>query len=626
MLCVVADCVLLCVPFSLVQSQVESDLADKIEKVVRCNLTPMQRTMYESILEGKVSMHNRVMQLRKICNHPILFHPYLRSQAGSTPYTPDETIIKMCGKFTLLDQILHKLKRTGHRVLIFNQMTKVMDILEEYCNLRKFTFLRLDGSTSADVRTQSVIQFNAPDSPYFIFMLSTKAGGLGLNLQSADTVILFDSDWNPSNDAQAMARSHRIGQKKQCLALRFITTATVEEKVLSTATTKLSHEQMVIQAGMFHTRYSHNASRAIAAEAMAKERKLEDDTGDDQDEQWTDDFISRTLARSDEELAIFQEMDQLAKRSEAAAGVSRDLPDNKMPKWCWDWCVHGHHSSNSEQGLVPFSDKLLEAARAKATKNSIEDPLNPKPRAKSQAIVEVNTSDSDDEYGDVVAEASGVNDAALAEDDDRPLNYDDIDDDDEPMTSAPPLPDPALVSSLASVPLTPLAVSKKAKKSSSTAKRPSQSKRKREDDINQMIDPAAINDATAATPQPAKKKKKESDGTAKRASSKKKPVAPLTYDDDHYQPLSYSDVDNEDDVTHDAYNSGPTIAATSSGGIKLVIRSGGAASATPAAAKKIPKKKAAASSSSLPHTGPILINKAGGSLSFSLSTAGINRP
>lgn len=82
-------------------------------------------------------------------------------------------------------------KRTGHRVLIFNQMTKVMDVLEEYCRLRAFTYLRLDGSTSAEVRTESLIKYNAPDSPYFIFMLSTKAGGLGLNLQSADTVILF---------------------------------------------------------------------------------------------------------------------------------------------------------------------------------------------------------------------------------------------------------------------------------------------------------------------------------------------------------------------------------------------------------------------------------------------------
>ena len=178
------------------KKQVESDLADKIEKVLRCELTPMQKAMYEAVLEGKVTMHNKIMQLRKIANHPILFHPYLRAQARSEPYTPDESLIKMCGKFGLLDQILHKLKRTGHRVLIFNQMTKVMDILEDYCKLRSFTYLRLDGGTNAEDRTQSLLKYNAKDSPYFLFMLSTRAGGLGLNLQSADTVILFDSDWS----------------------------------------------------------------------------------------------------------------------------------------------------------------------------------------------------------------------------------------------------------------------------------------------------------------------------------------------------------------------------------------------------------------------------------------------
>lgn len=144
----------------------------------------MQKVMYESILDGKVTMHNRIMQLRKLCNHPLLFHPYLRNVAGATPYAPDERLVHMCGKFTLLDQILHKLKRAGHRVLIFNQMTKVMDILEEYCRLRAYTYLRLDGSTAAEVRQESLQKFNAPDSPYFLFMLSTKAGGLGLNLQS----------------------------------------------------------------------------------------------------------------------------------------------------------------------------------------------------------------------------------------------------------------------------------------------------------------------------------------------------------------------------------------------------------------------------------------------------------
>jgi hypothetical protein len=106
------------------------------------------------------------------------------------------------GKFALLDQILPKLKRTGHRVLIFSQMTKVMDILALYFDARGYQYLRLDGNSGTEDRSRSVVAYNAPDSPYFLFMLSTKAGGLGLNLQAADTVILFDSDWNPQNDLQ----------------------------------------------------------------------------------------------------------------------------------------------------------------------------------------------------------------------------------------------------------------------------------------------------------------------------------------------------------------------------------------------------------------------------------------
>ena len=109
-----------------------------------------------------------------VCNHPLLFHPWMRNQHGATLFGVDETMIKICGKFSLLDQILHKLKATGHKVLIFNQMTKVMDVLEHYCHLRNFTYLRLDGNTSADVRTEAVQKFNAPDSPYFLFMLSTR--------------------------------------------------------------------------------------------------------------------------------------------------------------------------------------------------------------------------------------------------------------------------------------------------------------------------------------------------------------------------------------------------------------------------------------------------------------------
>ena len=178
------------------KKEVEKDLADKVEKVLRCELTPVQRLLYASIMEGKVAVHNRMIQLRKVCNHPLLFHPYVRHIPGAAQYDCDDaTIVEQCGKFALLDNILPKLKATGHRVLIFNQMTKTMNVLEDYFRLRDYKFLRLDGTTATEDRSEALKQYNAVDSEYFIFILSTKAGGLGLNLQSADTVILFDSDW-----------------------------------------------------------------------------------------------------------------------------------------------------------------------------------------------------------------------------------------------------------------------------------------------------------------------------------------------------------------------------------------------------------------------------------------------
>jgi SNF2 family DNA or RNA helicase len=119
--------------------------------------------------------------------------------------------------------MLPKLKAAGHRVLMFTQMTAVMTILEDYFRYRGFTSLRLDGSTPADERERRMYKFNAPDSPYFIFLLSTRAGGLGLNLATADVVIIFDSDWNPMMDLQAQDRAHRIGQRSDVSVFRLVT-------------------------------------------------------------------------------------------------------------------------------------------------------------------------------------------------------------------------------------------------------------------------------------------------------------------------------------------------------------------------------------------------------------------
>jgi SNF2 family DNA or RNA helicase len=196
-------------PFMLrrVKSEVLDQLPEKVEKVLRCELSSWQKMLYQQIskkvlaedlaagAQSSRGLNNVVMQLRKVCNHPFLFSP--------EGYHIGAKIIRSSGKFALLDQMLPKLKAAGHRVLLFTQMTAVMTILEDYFAYRGYLSLRLDGSTPAEVREKRMYKFNSPDSPYFIFLLSTRAGGLGLNLTSADTVIIFDSDWNPMMDLQA---------------------------------------------------------------------------------------------------------------------------------------------------------------------------------------------------------------------------------------------------------------------------------------------------------------------------------------------------------------------------------------------------------------------------------------
>mmetsp|Transcript_19225 Transcript_19225/g.43957 ORF Transcript_19225/g.43957 Transcript_19225/m.43957 type:complete len:526 (+) Transcript_19225:332-1909(+) len=147
--------------------------------------------------------------------------------------------------------MLPKLRAAGHRVLLFTQMTAVMTILEDYFAYRQYLSLRLDGSTPAEEREKRMYKFNAPDSPYFIFLLSTRAGGLGLNLTAANTVIIFDSDWNPMMDLQAQDRAHRIGQRSDVSVFRMITRSPVEEKILSRATEKLNMSELVVEAGKF---------------------------------------------------------------------------------------------------------------------------------------------------------------------------------------------------------------------------------------------------------------------------------------------------------------------------------------------------------------------------------------
>jgi ATP-dependent helicase STH1/SNF2 len=184
-------------------------------------------------------------------------------------------------------------------------MTQIMNIMEDFLHLRGFKYLRLDGSTKADDRSELLKQFNAPDSTYFIFLLSTRAGGLGLNLQSADTVIIYDSDWNPHQDLQAQDRAHRIGQKNEVRILRLITSNSVEERILERAQYKLDIDGKVIQAGKFDNKSTNEERDALLRVMLEAEEK---EAGDN--EELDDDELNEICARNDDELALFKRMDQ----------------------------------------------------------------------------------------------------------------------------------------------------------------------------------------------------------------------------------------------------------------------------------------------------------------------------
>ncbi|KAF2731335.1 SNF2 family helicase/ATPase-like protein PasG [Polyplosphaeria fusca] len=201
---------------------------------------------------------NPIMQLRLCCNSPYnFFNPFITAEtSGSETFAsetePDETIVSTSGKMLLLDTLLPELLHRGHKVLIFSQFTTTLDLLEQYLDLRFWPHARIDGSVAQTERHAQIKAFNAPASKKNatnVFILSTRAGGQGINLAAADTVILFDSDWNPQQDLQAMDRAHRIGQTRNVIVYRFATRNTVEQKLLESAEAKRRLEKLVIRKG-----------------------------------------------------------------------------------------------------------------------------------------------------------------------------------------------------------------------------------------------------------------------------------------------------------------------------------------------------------------------------------------
>lgn len=398
-------------PFVLrrVKASVLGQLPEKIEKVIRCELSAWQKVLYEQVRSSRASsdttsvalagstalkgddeddtmsgesspalgdkseksathlphatngsrgLNNVLMQLRKCCNHPYLF----RVDA----YRIDELMIRASGKFLLLDSMLPMFKAAGHRVLLFSQMTAVMDLLEEFFTYRGVDYLRLDGSTPSDERERRVAKFNDPCSPTFVFLLSTRAGGLGINLASADTVVIFDSDWNPMMDAQAQDRAHRIGQRNDVRVFRLVAAAPIEERILARATDKLNMNSLVVEAGKFN-KDSRAHERRQMLETLLKEYAGDDQNSNagsssDADACATSSAqqLAETIATSAEELALYNRCQaQRQERGETLVPMTED----EVPAWVRAGADSSLATLSREP--PPFLDTRQRAARRK---------------------------------------------------------------------------------------------------------------------------------------------------------------------------------------------------------------------------------------------------------------------
>ena len=322
-------------PFMLrrLKSDVAKGLPPKTETLVMVGMSSMQKKLYKKLLlrdiesitsennkNNRTAILNIVMQLRKCCGHPYLFE-------GVEDRTLDplgEHLVENCGKLFMVDKLLKKLKERGSRVLIFTQMTRVLDILEDFMFMRGYKYCRIDGNTDYDVREFSINSFNAPNSEKFCFILSTRAGGLGIHLQIADICILYDSDW------KAQDRCHRLGQKKPGSVYRLVSENTVEEKIVERAQQKLKLDAMVVQQG----RLKEKDKKVSKEEIMAAVR-----------------FGADTVFRSEESTITDEDIDVILERGKVKTKELADKMKEAEKGDMLDFRLDGGISAQTFEGV-----------------------------------------------------------------------------------------------------------------------------------------------------------------------------------------------------------------------------------------------------------------------------------
>ncbi|ALC38544.1 kis [Drosophila busckii] len=394
------------------KDDVEKSLAPKEETIIEVELTNIQKKYYRGILEQNFSflkkgttsanipnLMNTMMELRKCCIHPYLLNGAeeqiqydFKAQHGEDPESYYKNLILSAGKMVLIDKLLPKLKANGHRVLIFSQMVRCLDILEDYLVYRKYPFERIDGRIRGNLRQEAIDRYSKPGSDRFVFLLCTKAGGLGINLTAADTVIIYDSDWNPQNDLQAQARCHRIGQRKMVKIYRLLCRNTYEREMFDKASMKLGLDKAVLQSMNTHGSKDGNNKQLTKKEIEDLLKKgaygavMDDDNAGDK---FCEEDIDSILKRRTQIITMESEKGStFSKASFAASGNRSDITIDDPDFWT-KWA------------------KRVDIDPDACERDETEDLVLSEPRRRTQIkryghedVMEINSEDSSNENSD----------------------------------------------------------------------------------------------------------------------------------------------------------------------------------------------------------------------------------
>lgn len=384
------------------KEDVEKSLPPKEETIIEVELTPVQKQWYRAIYERNTAFLSRggnpnnvpnlmnvMMELRKCCNHPYLNNGVEErlNEGITTEAQRHEMMVKCCGKMVLIDKLLPRLKEGGHKVLIFSQMVRVLDIIEDYLRYMGYLHERLDGNIRGNDRQAAVDRFVKPEYNRFVMLLSTKAGGLGLNLTAADTVIIFDSDWNPQNDLQAQARAHRIGQTHSVKIYRLITRKTYEMHMFHKASLKLGLDKAVLthmrreqeennqkENGGVPKKMSSKAQEAKEIDELLKRGAYDVFRDDDQEaEQFCAADIDQILSRSSQVVQYEQEAKSSFSKASFVSATTSDDVDIDDPDF-WKKAVGLKDPEPSEDpDALPLQRKRTRVARFGTNTGGLSD-------------------------------------------------------------------------------------------------------------------------------------------------------------------------------------------------------------------------------------------------------------